>query len=565
MEAREIIAKCIAENLDMAADEVAACLETPPDRSMGDYAFPCFRLAKSYKKAPAAIAAELAPRLRSDAFTAAVSGGYINFMLNRKAFAASVLARVLREGEGYGDSNEGGGRAVCIDYSSINIAKPFHIGHFRTTIIGHSLYRIYQKMGYNSIGINHLGDWGTQFGKLIVALKRWGDEATIEQRPMRELLKIYVRFHEEAEKDPALEDEARAWFKRIEDGDDEAKKLFLWFKELTLREVDRVYKTLGIVFDHYTGESFYNDKMDAVVDRLREKGLLELNEGAYVVNLSQWEMPPCLILKADGASLYATRDLAAAIYRKDTFDFVKSLYVVAYQQDLHFRQVFKVLELMGYDWAKDLVHVSFGMVSLEDASLSTRKGNVVFLDDMLERVCAKALSVIEEKSPGLENKEQIARQIGVGAAIFDTLSSGRIKDISFNWDRALQFDGETGPYVQYTHARACSVLNKAGMKTEAPGFEFDAEALTDDEAFELLWQIGLFQETVWEAARKYEPFIIVKYLLDVAKAFNKFYYERRIMHDDANVRDARLKLTLAARTVLRAGLRLIGLHAPEKM
>ncbi len=569
----------------------AAELETPPDKAMGDYAFPCFRLAKQFRKAPNLIAVELAERLCASGLSASPAGGYVNFRLDRAAFAKDVLEAYEQAGASYGASGEGQGRAVCVDYSSINIAKPFHIGHFRTTVIGHSLCRIYAKLGYKPVGINHLGDYGTQFGKLIVAYKRYGDRTAIEQNPMIELMKIYVRFHDEAEKDKALEDEAREWFRKIEDGDEEARALFEWFKEMTLREVKRVYDDLDIEFDYYTGESFYNDKMAPVVGELREKGLLELNEGASVVDLAAYNMTPCLILKADGASLYATRDLAAAIYRKNEFDFAKSLYVVAYQQDLHFKQVFKVLELMGREWAKDCEHVSFGMVSLEDAALSTRKGNVVLLVDVMKKAVEKALAIIEEKSPGLADKETAARRVGVGALVFDTLSSNRIKDISFSWDRALNFDGETGPYCQYTHARACSVLAKAadaghhspdslemradchpplqaksGNSVGADGNPPDmGDYLSDNEAFDLLRLIEEFPEAIKEAARKNEPFIITRFALDIAKAFNKFYYEHRIMDDDANVRAARLRLTAATRGVLAEALRLIGLHAPEKM
>ena len=571
----------------------AAELETPPDKAMGDYAFPCFKLAKQFRKAPNLIAAELAEKLSESGLSAQAAGGDVNFRLDRTAFAKDVLEAYEQAGASYGASSEGQGRAVCVDYSSINIAKPFHIGHFRTTVIGHSLCRIYAKLGYKPVGINHLGDYGTQFGKLIVAYKRYGDRDAIEQNPMIELMKIYVRFHEEAEKDKSLEDEAREWFRKIEDGDEEAQSLFEWFKDMTLREVKRVYDDLDIEFDYYTGESFYNDKMAPVIGELREKGLLELNDGASVVDLAEYNMPPCLILKADGASLYATRDLAAAIYRKETFDFAKSLYVVAYQQDLHFKQVFKVLELIGREWAKDMEHVSFGMVSLEDAALSTRKGNVVLLVDVMKKAVEKAMAIIEEKSPGLADKETAARRVGVGALVFDTLSSNRIKDISFSWDRALNFDGETGPYCQYTHARACSVLAKAEWFPnrnaafdkradchpplhESPNNTVGADGnlpvktdigdnLSDDEAFELLRLIEEFPGAIKEAARKNEPFIITRFALDIAKAFNKFYYEHRIMDDDESIRTARLRLTAATRGVLAEALRLIGLYAPEKM
>lgn len=377
---------------------------------------------------------------------------------------SAAVREILEKGEDYGRSNVGAGKTVCIDYSSINIAKPFHIGHLSTTVIGSSLYKIFNFLGYRSVGINHLGDYGTQFGKLIVAYKRWGDRETVERENIREMLRLYVHFHEEAEKDPALDEEARHWFKRIEDKDPEALELFEWFKELTLKEVAKVYELLGVTFDSYAGESFYNDKMQPVLDELESKGLLTVSEGAKVVDLEAYGMPPCLLVKADGATLYATRDIAAAFYRKKTYDFDQCLYVVAYQQNLHFKQFFKVIELMGYEWAKDLKHVAFGMVSMEGGSMSTRKGKVIFLEEVLSRCIEKALAIITEKNPSLKDKESIAKDVGVGAVIFSTLSANRIKDITFSYDRVLNFEGETGPYVQYTYARCNSVMGKADFE-----------------------------------------------------------------------------------------------------
>ena len=412
------------------------------------------------------------------------------------------------------------------------------------------------------MSINHLGDWGTQFGKMICAYKKWGDKKAVEQGGVDEMTRLYVRFGQEAEKDPALEDEGRAWFKKIEEGDQEALEIFQWFKEVTLKDAMKVYDVLDVHFDSYAGESFYADKTGRVVEELEQKGLLKDSDGAKIVDLEEYGMPPCLILKSDGATLYHTRDLAAAIYRKETYHFDQCLYIVAYQQDLHFKQLFKVLELMGYDWAKDQCkHVAFGMVSYEGQAMATRKGHVVLLDELLTRAQEKALGIINEKSPNLENKEEVARQVGVGAVVYATLQNNRIKDIDFWWDRALNFDGETGPYVQYTFARCCSVLRKAPEITAAP----DYAALTDDEAQALLRLLSRFPETVAEACLRNEPSIVTRATTEIAKAYNKYYYEHRILDDDAGATAARLELTQATRQVIKTGLYLIGLDAPERM
>ena len=563
MDFKQAIASALATSAALPAEELATWLETPPSPEMGDYAFPCFKLAKTLKKAPPVIAQELAGALTlpQSVSRAIAAGGYVNFYLDRAAQAKAVLERVFAEGERYGGSDMGGGRNVCIDYSSVNIAKPFHIGHLPTTVIGSALYRIYHHLGFHSVGINHLGDWGTQFGKMIVAYKLWGDQKTIEQGGVDELVKLYVRYHQEVESDPSLDDQARAWFKRIEDGDGEALALFDWFKSLTLKEVEQVYDILGIRFDSYAGESFYNDKMGRVVDELREKGLLKLDQGAQIVDLSEYKMPPCIILRSDGATLYATRDIAAALYRKDTYDFAKCLYVVAYQQDLHFRQWFKVVELMGYAWAKDLIHVSFGMVSGTEGAFSTRKGNMVKLQDVLSAACEKTYDIICEKSPDLEDKETIAKQVGVGALVWNSLYNGRIKDVVFDWDAVLNFDGETGPYAQYTHARACSVLRKAEYAPAA----VDYGVLTDTESAAVIAAISVFPDAVAEAMEKNEPYLVTRAVMAVCAAFNKFYYEQRIMADDETVRQARLALTDATRRVIAIGLALIGVAAPERM
>jgi arginyl-tRNA synthetase len=563
MDFRQAIASALATPTGLPAEELSYWLETPPTPDMGDFAFPCFKLAKTLRKAPPVIAGELALALILPAGVAKAeaAGGYVNFYLDKSAQAKAVLSRVFAEGARYGSSDMGGGRNVCIDYSSVNIAKPFHIGHLPTTVIGSALYRIYNHLGFTSVGINHLGDWGTQFGKMIVAYKLWGDHDTIDRGGVDELVKVYVRYHQEVETNPALDDEARAWFKRIEDGDAEALELFDWFKRITLAEVEEVYDILGIHFDSYAGESFYNDKMGRVVDELREKNLLKLDQGAQIVDLSDYKMPPCIILRSDGATLYATRDIAAALYRKDTYDFAKCLYVVAYQQDLHFRQWFKVVELMGYDWAKDLIHVSFGMVSGTEGAFSTRKGNMVKLRDVLTAACDKTYDIIREKSPDLEDKETIAKQVGIGALIWNSLYNGRIKDVVFDWDSVLNFDGETGPYAQYTHARACSVLRKANY---APA-DIDFCQLTDSEAAAVIAALGAFPDAVIDAMEKNEPYLVTRAIIAICAAFNKFYYEQRIMADDASVRQARLALTDATRRVIAIGLGLIGIAAPERM
>ena len=545
------------------ADEIRGLLAVPPDREMGDYAFPVFRLAKALRMAPPMIAKALCEAW-SHPEVARVEpvNGYMNFFLNRVNFAKETLDAVLAQGERFGSSDMGNGKTVCLDYSSINIAKRFHIGHLSTTMIGHSLKRIHDFLGYKTVGINHLGDWGTQFGKMIYAYKTWGKKEDVERDGVAELVRLYVKFHEEAEKDPSLDDLGRYWFKKIEDKDEEAIAIWEWFKQITLKDTARVYEKLGVEFDSYNGEAFYNDKMDVVIDELREKNLLTISEGASVVDLEEDKMPPCIILRSDGATLYATRDLAAALYRKNTYNFDKCLYVVAYQQDLHFRQIFRVLEKMGKPWAKDCVHVSFGMISYEGQALATRKGHVVYLEDLLEQAQQKALDIINEKSPNLPNKEEVARQVGIGAVIYTDLSNGRIKDIDFSWERSLNFDGETGPYVQYTHTRCCSVLRKA-EGVELP--EIDYSGLADDEAQHLLRLLSRFPDVVKEAADKYEPSMITRAVTEIAQSYNKFYYEHRVLDEDSGVAAARVALTKAVKDVIKTGLWLIGIEAPERM
>lgn len=547
----------------VAQEEIASLLAVPPDSAMGDFALPCFRFAKALKKSPVIIAQELAKTIAPDEVVAEVSAvnGYLNFKVNKAGLAADVLARIAREGAKYGASDEGSGKTVCIDYSSVNIAKPFHIGHLSTTVLGGALYRIFNFLGYRAVGINHLGDYGTQFGKLISAYKRWGNREEVERGGIHAVNALYVRFNEEA--DEAMEAEAREYFRLIESGDKEANDLFEWFKSLTLAYVEKIYDRLHIRFDSYAGERFYTDKMAPVVAELKEKGLLKESNGAQIVDLEAYGMPPCLILRSDGASLYATRDLAAAIYRKKTYDFYKCLYVVAYQQNLHFKQVFKVLELMGYDWAKDLVHVAYGMVSLEDGAMSTRKGKVVWLEDVISRCVEKARVILEEKNPALENKDAVAETVGVGAVVFGALYNSKIKDITFSYDKALNFDGETSVYVQYTCARAASVLSKAA----ADGIAFDeaASGTPNAQEAELLKTLGDFPATVREAAEKYEPSFVARWCVDTAKLFNKFYFDCKILQAEEDVRAFRLALTKATLTALTNGLGLLGIGVPEKM
>ncbi len=546
----------------LSAADIAAALEIPPDTAMGDFAFPCFKLSKALRKSPAMIADALSGAVTADFLSKVESvKGYLNFFIDRATFAEKTLRAAEAQGEKYGSDGSGAGKTVVIDYSSINIAKRFHIGHLSTTAIGSALYKLYKFFGWNAVGVNHLGDWGTQFGKMIAAYKRWGDHDTVARGGVDEMVKLYVRFNEEAKADPALNDEGRAWFKRIEDGDPEALEIFNWFKSVTLKDAERVYDMLGVTFDSYAGESFYNDKMQPVIDELKAKGLLKEDQGAQIVDLEPYGMPPALILRSDGATLYITRDLAAAKYRKDTYNFDKSLYVVAYQQNLHFRQLFKVLELMGYAWYKDCEHVAFGMVSYEGQALSTREGHVIYLDDLLNNAIAKARAIIEEKSPELEDKDAVARQIGVGAVVFFALYNNRIKDIDFWWDRALNFDGETGPYVMYTHARCCSVLAKAGETAAEPDFS----ALSDPEAQEVVRLIGQFPEVAKSALERNEPSLITRFTVDLSQAYNKFYYDQKIMVDELPVRAARTLLTKVTRDLLRTAMQLIGLNPPDRM
>ena len=563
MDYKKKIAELIKEHVDLDLDKIEGLIEVPPRPEMGDYAFPCFQLAKVMRKAPNMISGELAENINKDGFEKVEQlGPYVNFFVDKGVFSKNTIEKVLEEGDNYGASNIGEGKNVCVEYSSPNIAKPFHVGHLFTTAIGNALYKMYKKEGYNAIGINHLGDWGTQFGKLISAYHRWVDEEALEADPIKELLRIYVKFHDEAEKDPSLEDEGRAYFKALENGDPEAEALWKRFRDLSLKEFERVYDILGVNFDSYNGEAFYNDKMEVVVNELKEKKLLVESNGAQVVMLEDYNMPPCIVLKADGASIYATRDLAAAMYRKKTYDFYKSIYVVGTPQALHFKQVFKVLELAGHEWANDCVHVGVGLVKFADRKLSTRKGEVVLLDDLIRESVEKTLEVINEKNPELENKEEVAKKIGVGAVIFTYLKNSREKDIVFDWKEILSFDGETGPYVQYAYARAKSILRRA----EGISKEVEYSKLSSKEEFELVKTLDNFKNQILLALDKLEPSIVTRYTIEVAKAFNKFYNAHSILNlEDEVLKATRLKLVEASAQVIKNGLDLLGIDVVEKM
>ncbi len=546
----------------LSAEDIQNALETPKDAKMGDICLPCFKFSRALRQAPQAIAQSLLPRVEGLPFVekAECVSGYLNVYFSRLAVAARLAE--IANSEVVGASDEGKGKTICIDYSSVNIAKPFHIGHLSTTVIGGALYRIFKHLGYNAVGINHLGDWGTQFGKLIVATEKWSSLEEVASGDEYFLNSLYVRYHSEAKLHPELDDEARAWFKRIEDGDKAALAYFDVFKDVTMRAVEKVYSRLKISFDSYAGESFYNDKMQPCLDILKQKGLLKQSEGAWVVDLDEYGMPPCLLVKADGATLYATRDLAAAYYRKQTYDFFKCLYVVAYQQNLHFKQLFQVLKLMDFAGADDMEHVAFGMVSMEDGAMSTRNGRVIWLQEVLDKAVAKAAAIIEEKNPSLQNKAQVAESVGVGAVVFSALWNNRIKDIVFSYDKVLSFEGETAPYVQYTYARAASALRKGG---DANFSSADLSALTDDESYDVIKSVLGFADSVRQAAKLREPCVITRHIVDLASKFNRFYIGHRIVVDEAPVRNARMLLTLAVKNTIRTGLALLGIDAPEEM
>ena len=570
--AEAILAKINALTADagLTANDIAGMFEYPPDPKLGDLAFPCFKLAKTLRTAPPKIAASLSEGLTIPVIARVdVVGGYLNLFTDKSGMAENTVNTILAQKERYGANNEGAGKTVVLDYSSPNVAKPFHIGHLGTTVIGHSLKKLHTFCGYDCVGINHLGEWGTQFGKMIVAYKKWGDRATVEAGECDALVDLYVRFHEEAEKDPSLNDEARAVFTAMEHGEPEYMELWKWIIDISLREYEKTYRQLGITFDSYAGESFYTDKMPAVVEELKQKDIMVIDDGASIVDLSEYNMPPCLILKRDGSTLYPARDIAAALYRKKTYNFDKCIYVTSSGQSLHFAQWFKVLELMGYEWAKDqLVHVPYGTVSIDGGKLSTRSGNVVLLRDLFNQAIEKVAAIMEEKNPDLEGKEQIAESVGVGAIIFYYLSSGRIRDINFIMEDALSFEGNTGPYAQYTYARSCSIVSKA----EAGGMtDIDAPAslsgltLTEEENA-LVKTLALFPDKVAQALHESEPSVITRYILDVCADFNRFYHDVQILScDNEALRTFRVKLTRAVKYVLGTAFDLICIGKNEKI
>ena len=566
------IAEIIAKNLEgLTEDEIKSMIEIPQDQSMGDYAFPCFRLAKTMRKAPNLIAAELAEKLQGEQLFSEVSpvNAYVNMFVSREEMMKSTVSEVLEEKENFGRSDIGGNKKVIVEFSSPNIAKPFHIGHIRSTVIGNSLSKIYDALGYDVFKINHLGDYGTQFGKMICAYRRWGNREDVINSPIKTLLGYYTKFHVEVEEHPELEDEARAIFTKLEQGSKEEVELWQWFREESLKEFQRVYDMLGIEFDSYNGESFYSDKMPRFEKELLDKGLLQESNGAQVVDLEEYKLGTALIKKSDGSSLYITRDIAAAVYRKENYDFYKNIYVVATQQKLHFQQLFKIIELMGYDWANQCVHVPFGMVRLEEGTMSTRHGRVVFLEDVLNGAIEKTREIIEEKNPNIENLEEITSQVGIGAVVFNELSNNRIKDYTFKWDQILNFDGETGPYVQYTHARCASLLRKAGedivAKAQDPKNVDFALLAKSDSAYELTKLIYAFPGVVEQAGEKYEPSIITRHIIDIAQCFNKFYHDEHIIVDDEVEKTSKIALVIATKRVIATGIGLLGMKAPERM
>lgn len=570
---QEQLSSVLANAFKLETSQIETLFETPADRSMGDLALPCFKLAGTLKRAPQQIAQEgaaaLAGNLPEGVLEANAVGPYLNFRFDPGARARRVLGRILAEGETYGSSDIGAGKTVVLDFSSPNIAKPFNIGHLRSTVIGHATANLLKYLGYPCVRINHLGDWGTQFGKLMTAYEMWGNDVDLEGHdPIQALLDLYVRFHNEAEKDPSLEDRGRAWFKKLEDGDPEAERLWKWFKELSLKEFQRIYDRLGVEFDHWSGEAFYNDKMGRVIDRLQEKGLLQESRGAKIVDLEPYGMNPVLIQRSDDATLYATRDLAAAYYRHETYNFHKNLYFVATQQNEHFQQVFKVLELLGEPWASDCVHVAFGMISFAEGTMSTRKGKVIFLEDVLDQAVERVKRIIAEKNPDLANPDKVAEQVGVGAIAFYDLSRRRIKDWTFDWNRILNFDGETGPYVMYSHARFRSILRKGeerGFSPASGADEIDFAALDSEEGEALIQSLENFPNAIERAAEQYEPSIVSQALVEVSDRANKFYNAHHVLVEDSRVAATRLLLVASVATVLKSGLNLLGIEAPQEM
>ena len=565
---KEEVGQLLAPLVSLNPEAVINLLEVPPESSYGDLAFPCFSLAKTRKKAPPLIANELSDKLAGQKGIfwekASARGPYLNFFIAPEAYGREVLHQIWESSQAYGHTNLGQGGSVPIDYSSPNIAKPFGVGHIRSTVIGHSLYLIFRALGYNSIGINHLGDWGTQFGKLIVAFKRWGEESELEADPVNYLYRLYVQFHQRVEEDPLLDDEARAWFKKLEGGDDEAVAYWTSFRQLSLDNYALIYDLLGIQFEYIHGESHYNQMLDDVINLVLEKGIAKESEGALMIDLEPHGLPPVMLRKKDGATLYITRDLAAAIYRKETFNFARSIYVVGAEQILHFQQLFKVLELLGFEWAADCVHVPFGLIRFKEGRMSTRAGKIILLDEVLQRSIKMAREIIEEKNPDLAEKESAARAVGLGAVRFGDLSNDRIKNIEFDWDKVLDFSGETAAYIQYAHARICSILRKAGLEY----MKWDqtaASLLVKEEEVTLIKTLALLPEKIIASAENYRPSILARYLIDVAREFNRFYHNCPVLGSEGNLQHGRLLLINATRQVIANGLGLLGITAPEEM
>ena len=565
---KEIIAKAIADVTNLKCEDFKSYIEVPPHMDLGDYAFPCFKLAKDLHKAPPVIANEIKENIKIDENIISkidVVGGYLNIYVNNNLLAKTVLEEIDLKKEKYGSSNIGEGKNVVIDYSAPNIAKPFHIGHLRSTVIGGAIYKIYNFLGYNSVGINYLGDWGLQFGKVMAGISLWKDEYDFENNEMSSILKTYIRFNKEEKENPELTDLARKYFKRLEDGEEEIVEQCKHIRKISLENYEKTYKLLNSKFDSYNGEAYYNDKMEPIVKELRQKNLLVSSQGAEVVDLEEYDMPPCIIITSAGTTIYATRDLASLKERMNKYNFDKAIYVVGNEQQLHFKQVFKVFELMGYgEYAKNCVHVPFGLVVDKDGEkIGSRKGNSVFLEDILNEAIDKVKDIINQKNPDLENKDEVARKVGVGAIIFNDLSNSRIKDEIFDWDMLLNFQGETGPYIQYIYVRTKSLLEKAGYEPSIS--EVDFSLLNEKEAIQTLKLLYSFNDVIQNAADKNEPSILSRYLIDLSQSFSVFYNEHKIIGEEKNIQDARLYLTKAVGTVLKTGVELLGMEMPERM
>ncbi|MDO4595017.1 MAG: arginine--tRNA ligase [Tissierellia bacterium] len=561
---KEISNLLIKNDVGLKEDEIISLIEIPPNQEMGDFAFPCFTLAKKFRKNPAIIAKEIASEIESDLFEKIENvNAYINFYVDKKYFVNNVINEVLEQKYNYGSSNMGQGKNIILEYSSPNIAKPFHIGHIRTTIIGDVIKRVYKHLGYNTIAINYIGDYGTQFGVMIAAYKLWGDKEKINKDPINELLNLYVRYNKEAEENPEMMDKAREYFNKLENNDAQAVELWTWFKEISLREFERVYKLLNIEFDNYNGEAYSSKWIPDVIEELKQKELLTYSDGAYIVDLEKYDLTPVIIIKSNNSSTYITRDIATAINRMREYNYDENIYVVATQQNLHFQQWKKVLELMGYDFFDKCIHVGFGMVSMKGGTLSTRKGQVIFLEDVLNKAIEKTKEIIENRNEEIENKDEVAQKVGIGAVKFQELYNSRIKDYVFDWVEVLNFDGETGPYVQYTYARAKAVLRKANYKQEFKDLSYDD--ITSDIEYSLVKSLESFKDSIIRAKDKYEPSIVTRKVTEIAKNFNKFYNNISILVDDENLKNQRLNLTYATSIVIKTGLGLLGIDTVEKM